>query len=164
MFVRRAFFYWQVAAVVLLPLWVLIGWSVFGGQVWQFLLVMLACGVLALAMAAVGVLIWARKGVRATKTLSWLDVMMVALWHVSIIVLGFFTPAASLVAVAAVLLGLGAFWAAIYQLVRETRQRVQGVFDSFQYAAQMGASPQMAREPLAEGEYIVIETGRTAQK
>ncbi|RFA08714.1 hypothetical protein B7R54_05335 [Subtercola boreus] len=165
MFVRRAFYYWQVAAVVVLPLWVLIGWSVFGGQVWQFLIVMLSCGVLALAMAAVALLTFARKQVRLTRTVSWQDMLVVALWQVSIIAVGFFFPAGSIIAVASVVLGLVAFWSSIAQLLGETRKRVQGVFDTFQYAAQMGESPRAVREPLvAEGEYIVIETGRSAQK
>ena len=165
MFVRRAFYYWQVAAVVILPLWVLIGWSVFGGQVWQFLLVMLSCGVLALAMAAVGVLIYARKGVRQARAVSWLDVTLLAAWHASIIAIGFFTPVGSILAVVALVLGLGAFWSSIAQLFAETKRRVQGVFDTFQYVAEMGAAPRDARAPLAaEAEYIVIDTGRSHQK
>jgi hypothetical protein len=165
MFVRRAFYYWQVAAFVVLPLWVLIGWSVFGGQVWQFLIVMLSCGVLALAMAAVALLVFARKGVRQTRTLSWLDVGVLTAWHLSIVAVGFFLPAGSIIAVAALLLGLAAFWSSIAQLVGETKRRVQSVFETFQYAAEMGAAPQAAREPLvADGEYIVIETGRSPQK
>ncbi|RFA16050.1 hypothetical protein B7R22_04760 [Subtercola boreus] len=165
MFVRRAFYYWQVAAVVVLPLWVLIGWSVFGGQVWQFLIVMLSCGVLALAMAAVALIIFARKQVRLTRAVTWQDVLLVALWHVSIIAVGFFLPAGSFIAVASVVLGLVAFWSSIAQLLGETKRRVQGVFDTFQYAAQMGEAPQAVREPIvADGEYIVIETGRNHQK
>ncbi|MEA9985686.1 MULTISPECIES: MFS transporter [Subtercola] len=163
MFVRRAFYYWQVAAVVVLPLWILIGWSVFGGSGWQFLLVMLSCGALALALAGVGVLIYARKGVRQARAVSWADVAVLALWHAAIVAVGFLTPAGTLLATAVVIVGLAAFWLVLSELFRETRRRVQGAFDSFQAAAQMGAGA--PRPPVvANGEYIVIDTARSHEK
>jgi hypothetical protein len=172
MFVRRAFYYWQVAAVVVLPLWVLIGWSLFGGSGWQFLLVLLSCGVLALGLAGVGVLNYLRRSVRQARALSWLDTGLLAAWHAAIIAVGFLTPAGTLLAVAVVVLGLAAFWASIFQLGAETKRRVSGVFDSFQYAAQMAEAQAAAagvssapRAPIvADGEYIVIDTGRSHEK
>ncbi|CAN5159349.1 hypothetical protein BH09ACT6_BH09ACT6_10580 [soil metagenome] len=174
MFVRRAFYYWQVAAVLVLPLWALVGWSVFGGSGWQFLLVLLSCGVLALALAGVGVLNYFRKSVRETRALSWLDTGLLVAWHAAIVSVGFFTPASSILAVAVVVLGLAAFWASIVQLLAETRRRISGVFDSFQYAAQVaeeqaaaGAAgvPSAPLPPIvAQGEYIVIDTARSHQK
>src|ERR1700709_21337 len=113
MFVRRAFYYWQPAAVVVLPLWVLIGWSVFGGSAWQFLLVMLSCGVLALALAGVGILNFARKQVRTERAVSWPDAALLAAWHAAIIAVGFLTPYTSILSVFAVVLGLAAFWMSI---------------------------------------------------
>jgi hypothetical protein len=168
MFVRRAFYYWQPAAVVVLPLWILIGWSVFGGSAWQFLLVLLSCGVLAIALAGVGLLNFTRKQVRTERALSWPDAALLALWHAAIIAVGFVTPYTALLSVAVVVLGLAAFWTSIVELARETRRRVQGVYDTFQYAAQMGGShagPGVAAAPqpprVEEHEYIVIDTARS---
>ncbi|UFS60991.1 MFS transporter [Subtercola endophyticus] len=171
MFVRRAFYYWQPAAVVVLPLWILIGWSIFGGSAWQFLLVLLSCGVLALALAGVGLLNFTRKKVRTERALSWPDVALAAGWHAAIVATGFLTAATPLLSVAVVVLGLAAFWVSIVELARETRRRVQGVYESFQYAAQMGAPAGAAagvgaapRPPIVdEHEYIVIETSRGQQ-
>ncbi|MCU1478452.1 MAG: hypothetical protein JWQ64_3145 [Subtercola sp.] len=169
MFVRRAFYYWQPAAVVVLPLWILIGWSVFGGSAWQFLLVLLSCGVLALALAGVGLLNFTRKQVRTERAVSWPDAALLTGWHAAIIAVGFVTPYTTILSVAVVVLGLAAFWTSIVELARETRRRVQGVYDSFQYAAQMGGSAPAGpgvgaapRPPLVEEhEYIVIDTARS---
>ncbi|MEF2978764.1 MFS transporter [Subtercola sp. YIM 133946] len=172
MFVRRALYYWQPAAFVVLPLWVLIGWSVFGGSAWQFLLVLLSCGVLALSLAGVGMLNFTRKQVRAERALSWPDAALAIAWHAAIIAVGFLTPATTILAVAVVVLGLAAFWVSIVELARETRRRVQGVYDSFQYMAQMGApapsGPGVGAAPrgpiVDEHEYIVIDTARIHQE
>ncbi|GGF38682.1 MFS transporter [Subtercola lobariae] len=172
MFVRRAFYYWQPAAAVVLPLWVLIGWSIFGGSAWQFLLVLLSCGVLALALAGVGLLNFSRKQVRTERAVSWPDAALLAAWQAAIIAVGFVTPFTAVLSVAVVVLGLAAFWTSFVELARETRRRVQGVYNSFQYAAQMGgaapagagvgAAPMPPR--IEEHEYIVIDTGRSHEK
>ena len=88
---RRAFFYWQFVAAVLLPLWVLIGRGLFGAAVgWQFLLLIVLMPLLSIAMFAVGGVTAARKEVRRNRAVAWLDVAVIGAWHLTIISLGFF--------------------------------------------------------------------------
>ena len=93
---------------------------------WDFLLYLLLCPILCVAMLAVVGLTVARKSVRSSKTLSWLDVAVLLVWHVAIVAYGFF--ASSLIAVAVVVIGVAAFWVAVYQLYTETRTRVKNAF------------------------------------
>jgi hypothetical protein len=124
---RRASFYWQFAAAVLLPVWVLVGRGILGSDVgWDFLFYLVVCPILCVAMLAVVGATVARKGVRTTRALSWQDVAVLLPWHAAILAYGFF--ASSLIAVAVVLLGIAAFWSAAWQLYSETRTRVKNAF------------------------------------
>ena len=157
---RRAFFYWQFVAAVLLPLWVLIGRGLFGAAVgWQFLLLIVLMPLLSIAMFAVGGVIAARKEVRRTRAVAWLDIAVIGAWHLTILSLGFFLvdsnagsesgssaftqlagqdtePLSRVLAnvsgALVVLLAAAAFWLAVWQFVRETRARVKSAIETIE--------------------------------
>lgn len=124
---RRASFYWQFIAALLLPAWVLIGRGIIRSDVgWDFLFYLVLCPILCVVLLVVAAITVARKQVRTAKALSWTDVAVLLPWHAAIIAYGFF--ASSLVAVAVVVIGIVAFWVAVWQLFTETRTRVKNAF------------------------------------
>ena len=101
MWLREAFFRWLIPAAFVLPLWLLIGWGVFVGQLLLTLLVR------------------ARPSVRVSRAVSWWDVAGFGLWHALTIAVGFypswFAPALTL----AIIVGVGVIWSSLWQLWRE---------------------------------------------
>ena len=156
MFIRRAFFYWQFPAAVILPAWILVGWGVFAATGWQIIGLIVGVLMLTVAMLATAGLIFARKDVRAERAVSWLDVALLTVLHGLVIAVGFFTPATALLGTLAVVAVIALFWSGIVQLVMETRRRVRAVIDEFETQAKRVQQP--LRSPRADGEYIVIET------
>ena len=59
MLIRQAFFRWLVAAVLVLPIWLAVGWAVFGGGGWGTLGLIIAVPV---AFIALGIVALARLG------------------------------------------------------------------------------------------------------
>ncbi len=158
MVVRRAFFYWQLAAVVVLPAWLLIGWAIWG-TAGDFASIAIATPFLVLALLGVAGVTFARKSVRTKKAVSWLDVAAAGVWHAFVIATGFFGPGTAAFAALSVAAGILAFWAAVWQLVDETRKRVKQVFET----VQRGAVPYQPRpRPIDAGEYIVLKPGERA--
>jgi len=155
-FIRRAFFYWQFPAAVILPAWILVGWGVFAATGWQIIGLIVGVLMLTVAMLATAGLIFARKDVRAERAVSWLDVALLTVLHGLVIAVGFFTPATALLGTLAVVAVIALFWSGIVQLVMETRRRVRAVIDEFETQAKRVQQP--LRSPRADGEYIVIET------
>ncbi|HEY9499446.1 MAG TPA: MFS transporter [Terrimesophilobacter sp.] len=130
MWLRRAFYYAQFWAIPVLPLWLLIGRGVVANGVgWEFVVLLFACPVLALAMIIVMGLVMARKTVRRARMLSWADLGVLGAWYLAIIVAGF--VANPVTAVLVVVLTVVAFWVAVWQLFVETRRRVNTAFASF---------------------------------
>ena len=156
MIIRRAFFYWQFPAAVILPAWILVGWGVFAATGWQIIGLIVGVLMLTVAMLATAGLIFARKDVRAERAVSWLDVALLTVLHGLVIAVGFFTPATALLGTLAVVAVIALFWSGIAQLVMETRRRVRAVIDEFETQAKRVQQP--LRSPRADGEYIVIET------
>lgn len=131
MWLRRAFYYVQFWAIPVLPLWLLIGRGVMmDGIGWGFLALLVACPLLSVAMIAVMGITMARKSVRRARMLSWLDASVLTAWYLSIVLAGLI--ASPIVAILVVVLMLVAFWSAVWQLVVETRQRVNTVLASFE--------------------------------
>jgi uncharacterized membrane protein YphA (DoxX/SURF4 family) len=156
--IRRAFFYWQFPAAVILPAWILVGWGVFAATGWQILGLIVGVMFLTVAMLATAGLIFARKGVRAEKAVSWLDVVLLTVLHGLVIAVGFFTPVTALLGSFTVVLLIALFWSGIVQLVVETRKRVRTALADFEAQAQAAGIQAPKRSPRADGEYIVIET------
>jgi hypothetical protein len=158
---RRAFYWWLFPSAVVLPAWLLIGWAIFGGGGWTFLGLLIACPVLFIAMLAIGGIVYARGSVREHRAVSWYDVGLLAAWHASIIAFGCFIPgAAGWIAVLGILLGLAMFWVSLWELLAETRARVQLTFDAYERAAGGGGVGGRDAGSVDGGEYIVIEERR----
>lgn len=138
MFVRKAFLYWQFAAVIVLPLWLVVGWPIFGAGGWKVLGVFLGAVVLGFGLATVAGLIYARKDVRVTRAVSWPDVGVLALWHALIIAVGFYAESAPLLSIAVIIVGAGAFWLAVWELYTAARRRVRAVMTEIELASQPG--------------------------
>jgi hypothetical protein len=155
-FIRRAFFYWQFPAAVILPAWILVGWGIFAATSWQILGLIVGVMMLTVAMLATAGLIFARKDVRAERAVSWLDVGLLTVLHGLIIAVGFFSPATALLGTLSAVAVIALFWSGIIQLVVETRRRVRSALAGFEAQATRIQSP--PQKPRIDGEYIVIET------
>ena len=130
MWLRKAFYYAQYWAIPVLPLWLLIGRGIaIDGAGWELIFLLFAAPALSLALIVVMGLTVARKAVRRSRLVSWLDVGMLAAWYVVLVLAGVFTV--PLGAVAAIVMTLAAFWSAVWQLVVETRNRISLAFAGY---------------------------------
>ncbi|GAB3122614.1 hypothetical protein [Glaciibacter psychrotolerans] len=140
MIIRRAFFFWQFIAVLALPLWLVVGWPIFGGGGWQVFGVFLGAVGLGVGLLIVSLLVYARKEVRTDRAVSWLDVGVLSLWHATIIAVGFYPSSASWLATVMVVLGLAALWCALGELVTAARKRMQSMMTLIEQTAQPRAA------------------------
>jgi hypothetical protein len=135
-FLRRVFFYWQFAAAVVLPAWLVIGWPIFGAGGWAVLGVFFAAVLLGMWLLTVSLLIFARREVRANRAVSWPDVGVLAVWHALIIAVGFYAQVAPFLSIMLILVGVGATWLAAWELYAAARRRVREVMVEIELAAQ----------------------------
>jgi hypothetical protein len=167
MLIRRAFYRWQFIAAIILPVWLLIGWAIFGsGSGWGIVALLLVVPIAFVTIGVVALLIAARPTVRATKAVSWLDVAVLAVWHGLIIATGFYGPSATTFAVLAIVGAIAAFWISIWQLFGDSARRVKATMDEFERLAaqqQRGAmGPDASPRPFDGGsEEIIIIQERT---
>lgn len=152
---RRAFLPIMLVSVVVLPVWVLVGRALFGAPLAQAMLPLaLLAPLLAVQIAAVAGLTFARKEVRGPRTVTWHDVRVVGPWLLGIVVLGLLvvdgsgsaaasaltalvgdgarTASNALAAVLGLLVVLGGLVIAYVQLrmlLLETRSRMQAYVD-----------------------------------
>jgi len=160
--IRKAFYWWLFPAAVVLPIWVLVGWAAFSqGSGWSFLGLLVLCPILFVAMLIVGGIVMARRSVREKRAVSLWDVALFTAWHLSIVGFGFFVPGLTgWFAVAGILLFIGTFWVALWELLTETRSRVRQTFAAYERAAQPQQAEHSAADVVDAGEYIVIEERR----
>jgi hypothetical protein len=125
--IRRAFFYWQFIAAAVLPLWLVVGWPIFGAGGWKILGVFVGAVLLGLALLAVAVLNYARKEVRRKRIVSWADVAMLTVWHALIVFVGFYADVAPWVSILVIVVGVAAFWLSGWELYAAARRRVRTV-------------------------------------
>ena len=78
MLIRRAFFRWQYLAIVVLPVWLAIGWAIFGGGGWGTLGLVLVVPLTVITLGVVALLMSVRPTVREQRALSWTDVGVLA--------------------------------------------------------------------------------------
>ncbi|MGO4103797.1 hypothetical protein AB4Y63_07585 [Leifsonia sp. YAF41] len=140
MIIRRAFYYWQFIAAFVLPLWLVIGWPIFGAGGWQVLGVVFGALLLGLGLLVIALLFFARKEVREERAVSWADVGVLSLWHASIIAVGFYASSAAWLSVVVVVIGICAFWFALWELFTAARRRMQAMMDLLEQTAQPGAA------------------------
>ena len=127
MIIRRIFYSWQFVAVAVLPLWLLIGSAIFGTGGWAVLGVFFGAVALGLSLLVVALLVYARKEVRSSRTVSWADVGVMTLWHGLIIGIGFAESASGWLSVLVVFVGMGAFWFALWELYDAARKRMRAI-------------------------------------
>ncbi len=169
MLLRRAFYRWQMIAVVVLPIWLAIGWAIFGGGGWGTLGLVIVVPVTFIALGVVALLTNVRPTVREQRASSWTDVGVIGAWHLAIIATGLYGASATLFGVLAILLALAAFWIAIWQLVNDGAKRVQASMAEFERLAaqqQTGAqqpgtarpNPSSSRRPPGDdgGDQVII--------
>lgn len=129
MIVRRIFYYWQFIAIGALPVWLLVGSSIFGAGGWEVLGVIIGAIALGAALLAVALLVYARAEVRETRAVSWPDVGVFGLWHALVIGVVFYPADTPGVWLLAVLAGIAAFWFALWELFDAARRRVRQVIE-----------------------------------
>lgn len=148
-------------AVVLLPLWPLLGWIIFDGNRngWDFLGLLFAMPVLFVALLTVSLLFYGRAQVRRQRALEWADVAILAAWHISIVGFGFFGESMAVFGFLGIVIALGALWYGIWRLFREAALRTREAMAEFERLAQQqsGAPGNTAPRFDDDGEYIVIE-------
>jgi hypothetical protein len=149
--IRRAFFVWQFVAAAVLPLWVLLGYALWGSGLSGLFGMALLAPLLVIAELGLAVLFTTRASVRRSRALDWPAIGVLALFHAAVIGLGFFGPASAWFGVVAVAAALGGYWLAVYSLVREVRARMRSTL------ASLGYQPRPEQRPLEAGEYVVIK-------
>ena len=158
MFFRRALYYWQFTAAILLPLWVVIGRGLFGTSTgWDFALYIVLGVILGFSMLVVAGLTVARKRVRDTRALTGRDTLALAIWHLSVIIFGFI--GAPWVAAVIVIATIAAFWNAVWMLFTETRERLRNAsaIPDFQpQVTEVDAGHYDAQAP-GQGRIIVVD-------
>lgn len=156
MWYRRAIYRTQFWAALVLPAFMLVARSAIGGG-WGFLGYLFIVPVLAVALGAVAGITRARRSARSARAVSQADAVILTLWYVAIVghSIAWMTDAAAALAVIGVLLGLGAFWNSIAQLVREARQSVEAVLGGFEAPS---VPPQQGYDPrIDDGPVIRID-------
>lgn len=153
--VRHVFFLEQFAAVVVLPIWVIVGWSIWGPagvpgtvNLTPFLVVVLAVA----CQTGLAVIFSVRASVRRQRAVSGLDVAALALLAAALIGAGFFSTAVSAFLAVAVVVSVAGFWLGVVELVRELRARVRSTLSS------LGITRPQA--PVDRGEYVVLPPRR----
>jgi len=123
MWLRQAFFRWLLPAAFVLPLWIFIGWAVFGQSAWALLWVLLmAMPAVFAGQLVLTLLTRSRPSVRAERALSWWDVAGFAVWHVLTIAVGLFLDDGfGWLLTGAIIAALGLFWLQLWQLWNEAR-------------------------------------------
>ena len=170
MWLRKAFYWVQILAVVLVPLWIAVAVAIAPESLGaQTVFAFIAWPTLLVGMAVVLGITWGRKAVRSSKTLSWLDVAALGAWYAVAIAYGAFLAAgmpvaAGLLGGALMLVSLAVFALAIWQLVGAAKRRVQTVFASLDQTAvkvaEYGASRDGAGSARGDGDVIRIESPR----
>ncbi len=121
MWLRRVFYRWMFPAAVLLPLWLLIGWGVFGAGGWAFLWVLfIAIPSVFFGQIVLALLVRSRPSVREARAVSWFDVAGFAVWHALVVIVGCFVESWFSAALGfAIIAAIGLFWLSIWQLRTE---------------------------------------------
>lgn len=162
-------------AAVVLPVWILVGYGVFGETLWLLPLVIVLAVAAAVSLAGVGMLAKARAGVKSSGALSWPDVALFAAWWVTIAAAGFASRATGALVLLAAALAVVTFWVVLVELFSDARRALRDSFEAFGRQAQPAPGPDpraagplgsggparvRAREPRDDGEYIVVREQR----
>lgn len=129
MWLREAFFRWLLPSSVLLPLWLFIGWAIFGQSAWSLLWVLLmAMPAVFLGQLVLTLLTRSRPSVRAERALSWWDVLGFTVWHGLTIAVGLFIDGGfGWLLTGATVSAIALFWLQLWQLWDEARVSGLGI-------------------------------------
>ena len=159
MWVRQAFFRWLIPAAFLLPLWLVVGWIVFGANPWALLWVLISAPIVFVGQLVLTLLVRARGTVRADRAVSWVDAGVIGAWHVLVVALGVFDgrwwwPLFALT----VAVGIAALWTSLAQLWREARPSamMMRTRDGIAYVP-----PSSSRTAPVDPDVVVITESRT---
>ena len=162
MWYRRAIHRVAFWAAVVLPIWLLLSRGILGADTgWDFVAYLFIAPVLAIALAAVAGLTRARRSVREARAVSVRDAGILSAWWALIVAhsVAWNSDAAAMLALIGVLVGLVAFWNAIYQLIDETRKSMSEALARFDQTTQAASDPgRQGYDPrLGQGPIIRID-------
>lgn len=168
MLIRRAFYRWQFIAAIVLPVWLLIGYAIFGSSGWGVIGLMFATPIAFISLGVVALVIAARPDVRRLKAVDWADVAVLGAWHLLIIAAGFYGPTGITFAILAMVGAIGAFWYAVWRLLSDGARRMRATMEEYERIAYSGGAsgPGVTgetggRRPADGGEVIVIREERS---
>ena len=146
--IRRAFYHWQFIAAGALPLWLLVGSSIFGSGGWAVLGIFFGAVLIGLGLLLVALVVYARKEVREARAVSYADVGVLALWHALIVAIPFSTDAAGWLSVLVIIGGFAVFWFTVWELVDSAKRRMRAMVDLVEQTARGQAAPGRPQQPL----------------
>lgn len=158
MVLRRAFFHWLLPSAFLLPLWMVVGWAIFGQSGWALLWVLLiAVPSLFIGQLVLTLLTRSRPSVRAERAVSWWDVLGFAVWHgLTIAVACFIDGAFPWLLTGAIVAALGLFWLQLWQLWNEARGSGARIRETITWSSMSRADPASSYE----SEVFIVEERR----
>lgn len=153
--VRRVVYRLLFPMAFALPVWVLIGRGILiDGIGWEFLVYLIACPLLFVALVIVSALVVWRPGIRREAAVSWIDVAAFgSLWLILLVTGLVAHPATVALAVLAL---IAVFWVSVWQLVVEGRRRVQAVMDDIDATTRGARASVYGPAPVDIGEVIVV--------
>jgi len=153
---REGFFRWLLPAAFVLPLWMLVGWAIFGQNGWGLLWVLLmAMPAVFLGQLLLTLLTRSRPSVRAERALSWWDVGGFTLWHGLTIATGFFIDGAfGWLLTGAIIVGIGLIWLQFWQLWNEARGSGARIRETITWSTRSSAT---SGERTGGPDVIVVE-------
>ncbi|GAA1652280.1 MFS transporter permease [Microbacterium flavum] len=152
---RRGFYRWLIPAAFVLPLWLFVGWIVFGANPLSLLWVLLSAPIVFVGQLVLTLLVRARGTARAERAVSWPDLGLIGGWNVLVIALGVFSnPWWWALFFLTIVVGIGALWSTLSQLWREARpsRLVMHTAEGIGYVP----APSQESAPRADAEVIVI--------
>jgi hypothetical protein len=157
MWLRGVFYRWMFPAVVILPLWLLIGWGIFNAGGWAFLWVLfIAIPSVFIGQLVLTLLQRARTSARETRMASWWDVLGISVWHGLTIAIGCYPQAwFPLLLTAAIVVAIALFWLMLWQLWGEARTAGPGI--RFMTSTTTGAAFEPQDRAAADSEVFIIQ-------
>lgn len=155
MVLRRAFFRWLLPAAFVLPLWMIVGWAIFGRSGWGLLWVLImAVPSVFIGQLLLTLLTRSRPSVRAERALSWWDVAGFTLWHGLTIAVGCFIDGAfPWLLTGAIVAVLALFWLQLWQLWNEARGTGIRMRETITWSS---VSPRDARAESSDPDEVII--------
>ena len=143
----------QPGLSLLVPLWLVVGWSVFRGG-WELVLVLLGAGLLLVVFIVFGLLSYLRPRSRGRRRFTWLDFAVFGLMDGLGIAIGFGTVASGWLAIALIAVIVVGGWLLTREFLEAGRELLDDLAGD--YASRTGQGPSDV-EDRGEAEVTVIE-------